>query len=527
MAIVALRPNATIALNGWVVTGAPSAESALSDNADGTYVGNGGANQYLVLDNSTVAIPARGVIKSLTPRIRTRGDGSNHIEYLLSTADGYFATGNKAIVSSTVSTITGAAILMHPAGRAWTQADIDGIRLYARTPGGADAYRIYEAYVDVNYNEAPVATVTTPTEGGSVSDTTKPPIGWSYADPENDLQERFHVKVYTNADASLGGFNPEDGSIGATGQVVFPVWDSGEVLSGLTSVALPIDLTNGVAYKAFVKVADAGSNGRYSTWDSNVFTINVTAPPKPSLVVTAQPTNADGPRVKLDLTRTSSATPTTYMTIEKADGIEDANLLLNINASRFANDVSAWVAYTNNAEAAPTLQHFIDSSVEGGAYMRAAIAANTAGARKGARVNKNTPEVVGRTYTARALVRSSVAGNVRIWVDPTGNAQTVALAASTWTIIHYTWVSTSTATGNLFVWSEIGGASNLDIAAVDWHEGTRTTYKDPGISSLIWQAVRGAEKVMNTPDGTKFTFYDYEPPPQIRRQYRASAVRTV
>jgi hypothetical protein len=199
---------------------------------------------------------------------------------------------------------------LNVAGAPFTQADIDDLRLFTYIIGTSTRAYVYETYIDVLYNEAPVATVTAPTEGGSITTTTRPTITWTYSDPEGDAQERYRVKIFSAAQYGAGGFSPETSA---------PTWDSGEVFSSATSLALPVDLDNSTTYRAYVKVADVGSSGRYSNWDNNTFTISVTAPPAPSLTVTAQQSHATGPRTQLVLVRTSSATPTTYMVIEYSD----------------------------------------------------------------------------------------------------------------------------------------------------------------------------------------------------------------
>jgi hypothetical protein len=151
--------------------------------------------------------------------------------------------------------------------------------------------------------------ISAPAEGGSVTTTTKPTITWTYSDPEGDAQERYRIKIFTAAQYGIGGFDPETSP---------NTWDSGEVLSAAVTKDVPVDLAN-ATYRVYVKVADVGSSGRYSAWDFNGFTVNVTPPPAPTLVVTAQPTNADGPRTKLDLTRVAGPPATTYMVLEYSD----------------------------------------------------------------------------------------------------------------------------------------------------------------------------------------------------------------
>lgn len=303
MATVTLRPNAlTSASAGMIIGGgAASHDVAQSDNADATYSEFPTADTWLNLAFGTTVLPALAQIRSVTPRVRlanTGGtDGANKFSFALAVFDQASPTEYPA-VTATITTYTGTARSTRPnSGGAWSQADIDNIVLLeSRAIGSVVVYRAYESYIDVVTNEAPVATVTAPAEASTITTTSSPTVAWTYSDPESDAQERYQVRITDAADT-----------------VTF--WDSGEVLSAATSVVCPVLLGN-ATYVARVRVADVGSNGRYCAYDTNTFTLNVTPPPVPTVVATAEVTSA---RVRLDVSEGGPNPATEHYVVQYSD----------------------------------------------------------------------------------------------------------------------------------------------------------------------------------------------------------------
>lgn len=309
MGLAILRPDGH-------VSGADAAFGKLNDNSDATYVQDS-SNRYHF---GTVALPALAQVRTVTPRVRHNGGTSPSYFYLyLSTStsysDPYFAEQFLTPGNSVIVTEAGAPKPNNPSGSPWTQANIDGLVMEFAL-SGIGSIRYYELYLDVAYNEAPVTVVTGPADedggvaGNQVTSTTRPTVTFTYTDPDSDAKERDRVKIFSAAQYGAGGFDPETSAA---------TWDSGERFTAALSCPIPIDLVNGTTYRAYVKSADAGSGGRYGAWANYTFTIAVAAPPAPTLVVTAQPANATGPRNKIDVTRTAHATPTTYMVVEYSD----------------------------------------------------------------------------------------------------------------------------------------------------------------------------------------------------------------
>ena len=93
-----------------------------------------------------------------------------------------------------------------PAGGEWTQASFNAFEVHlGRTDTGTNA-KISEVYADVDYNGRPVGTATAPT--GTVTDTTRPLVTWTYADPDGDRQQAFQVRVFTDGQYLATGFDP-------------------------------------------------------------------------------------------------------------------------------------------------------------------------------------------------------------------------------------------------------------------------------------------------------------------------------
>lgn len=285
MTVVTLRPDGTIDNAGvWVTVGAGSAHAALNDNSDASYVrpsedpatpGSSG----LRISFGTFALPAGAQVRSVQAWLRfmTNVNGGTYGLSLIG-ADGAAYNDAAAYTPNTIETRAMPAHTLSPDGDAWTQADIDALKTWMG--GWAIMFyvtlRYYEQGIDVTYNERPTATVTAPTEGGTIANTTAPSVAWTYADPDGDVQERFRVRVFTAAQYGIGGFDPETS----------PAFhDSGEVVSSATTYQLPT-LDNATTYRAYVKVADATPPGfavKWSLWDNNQFTVNVVPPGVPTV----------------------------------------------------------------------------------------------------------------------------------------------------------------------------------------------------------------------------------------------------
>lgn len=128
----------------------------------------------------------------------------------------------------------------------------------------------------------------------SVTTTSRPTVTWSVFDAEGDAQERYEAKVFTAAQYGAGGFDPSTSA---------STWGSGEQISAdARSHAVGIDLVTGTTYRAYVRVRSAG---QWSPWAFRAFTVSITPPSAPTVVVTPEPVLS---RVRLAITGTHSVT---------------------------------------------------------------------------------------------------------------------------------------------------------------------------------------------------------------------------
>jgi hypothetical protein len=164
---------------------------------------------------------------------------------------------------------------------------------------------IYELWVDVDFNERPVATATAPT--GTVTATTRPTVTWNYSDPEGDPQEAFEVRVYT---PPAGGWTSASPGGGGT-----LVWSSGVVLSEpARSRPVGVDLANG-EHRAYVRARQSWpTNDHWSLWTHVTWQQAAQAPTPPTLAVVV---DADGGFVRATVQATNgNSTPTDSIRVQ-------------------------------------------------------------------------------------------------------------------------------------------------------------------------------------------------------------------
>jgi hypothetical protein len=288
--VTTLRPNGDAYVgSGWTIGGGSGSHNAAqSDNNDATYsAAPASGGDTLIIDFATFVFPALSQIRSVTMRARSATSGATgqglyagmSINGGATRGEFYYNKASSAAVTDSGSAQTD--LPDHSGG--WTQSAVDGLQAVFQEYNNVAGLRILESYMDVAYNRAPTGTPTLPT--GSVTTTSKPTIQWSYTDPELDTQERAQVKIFlASAVVGVGGFDPETST---------PLYNSTELLQAGASHAITTPLTPGIAYKAYVKVADVGSSGRYGLWTAGPsFTIVASAglifdPPATPAVLTA------------------------------------------------------------------------------------------------------------------------------------------------------------------------------------------------------------------------------------------------
>lgn len=223
-------------------------------------------------------VPSLAVVKSVTFRARLSAPVLGNAIIRGSAYPGSGTNDTVAVVTA-INTYTGTTQAARYDGVPWTGADISFLQQEVWPQFGA-TINWYEAYADVVFNQAPVATPTLPT--GTIT-TPIPTITWTYSDPEGDAQDRYWVKVFDAATYGAAGFDPE---------VSTPAWSSTELLGTVTSITVATQLANLTTFKAYIKTSDAGSNGRYGYWVAGpAFTTAVQFPAVPTIVsATPDPT---------------------------------------------------------------------------------------------------------------------------------------------------------------------------------------------------------------------------------------------
>lgn len=157
--------------------------------------------------------------------------------------------------------------------------------------GGTTSPQVADAWIEVQTNFAPVPTATGPS--GTVSTTQTPSVTASFTDAEGDALERVRIKVFNSAQYAAGGFDPNTST---------PFVDSGEMFTNSVNWTVATPLPNDT-YRAFIFVADAGSNGHYNIVTTSgpyaSWTESITLPAAPTMIATDDSANA---RVQLIVT---------------------------------------------------------------------------------------------------------------------------------------------------------------------------------------------------------------------------------
>jgi hypothetical protein len=126
---------------------------------------------------------------------------------------------------------------------------------------------------------SPSVTVSTTTPGvtssprKTVTDSTRPVLGWTYSDPQQNSQAAWELYVYTQA--WVDGHDMTDPAKWAADALVAEAGIN-PTTRGITS---PIDLTNG-AYRLYVRARDTA--GQWSPWSDHGWTQDVPLPTAPT-----------------------------------------------------------------------------------------------------------------------------------------------------------------------------------------------------------------------------------------------------
>lgn len=291
MATQTLRPNGTVSGSGnfTLLGGGGTAHATLSDNSDATYLINSTSGvATLVLDNATYTATATETFRRVRVRVRVLAPTANgRVNANIGTRQAgivkYSAGLSVRGQYAAITTLTGAWLSVSPFGAAWTQNDIDSLRVQiTEYETGADECNIYAVFVDVDTATQPTTTVTSPT--GTITDTAKPEVAFTYTDPDaTDEQVFYQVKVFSAAQYGIAGFDPANSANS---------YDSDIIASSEQTHTIAEYLTN-ATYRAYVRVGKSlGGTAFWSDWAYSGFTVNVTRPSTPTLTASWSEANS-------------------------------------------------------------------------------------------------------------------------------------------------------------------------------------------------------------------------------------------
>lgn len=286
MSTQTLRPNGTRSGAGdFTVTGAVLVHVALNDDKDTSYVQRTSTDttKSFVINMATYSLGVDEAIESVRIGVRmTRGGAQAKLYvrqgYVTDEAAGtirYAAADQYTGALSTLTTVWGAARTVAPDGQPWDQTRLNNlvVKVTDYSPTGTGRSDLVELYAEVVVNTRPTVTVDAPS--GTVTDTSRPAIAWTYADTDGDPQAVYQVRVFDAATYSAAGFDPDTAT---------PQWDSGLVQSSDPGVTSTVDLGNEDDHRAYVRVGhDLGPTVFLSAWAYSAFRLEYEAPDGPVL----------------------------------------------------------------------------------------------------------------------------------------------------------------------------------------------------------------------------------------------------
>ena len=336
LASVTIQPNSTSQLGTATFTGAASANAALSDGSDSSYVSISGLcrldSQVLRVGFPTPTIPAGAQVYSVTLRRKTQsvqvvtstpppipvcvhwfrtltgsivvaGQAQQPTKSSPVTSTAPTSQTAPAFTPETIGTFTTA-----PGGVAWTLANLTGLT-YDLGRGDSDTtttLRVSEVYLDIVYQQLSTVTVTAPT---GTSTTTRPTVTWTYSSPDSQPQQSYQVGVYSAAQVAATGFSP---------LVTPPLQGSGVQLGEALQWTCTADLTDG-QYTAFVQsVSRWDGPGSFPTAIASSSWTRAATPasPPPAAVLSSAVFDAVNNRVGLTFAPGGTTPATTAFTVQ-------------------------------------------------------------------------------------------------------------------------------------------------------------------------------------------------------------------
>lgn len=282
---VTLRPVATLrvgrlsSLHGAAAT----VDAATSDDDDTTFVKQNAAGAFAKVQFASFTVPTGAVVTGLVVRLRMRAQAATLVPLLVNgNAFGFQLSPNVGPGWRTETTFA--------VGGFSAQSVANGIALQWNAN---DEFDVAEAYLDVSYATRPTVEILQPS--GPV-ETSQPTIEWQ----SDSLQAEYQVKIFSEEQFDAAGFDPT--TSGA-------LYDSGVQLGADEElVATSVNLTNGVTYRFYVRIAQMNdADPQWSQWAFVEEPMDAPVPTVPGITAVPDDTFA---RIKLTLTDDFTPPPT-------------------------------------------------------------------------------------------------------------------------------------------------------------------------------------------------------------------------
>lgn len=331
---VELDPVAQASLDaGITLTGGATAWGILSDDDDASFLEWDGADgsdmSVTILFDALPTLPTGSVLQVLrwTGRMSTNDDTTFNFvglrDFTATKSNGdpveyvSLVQGPQSPWDGTVHDYASTYIDRFPDGTKITDVGWDAEEwsvvlspaLASGAGTGGKVLRFHELRLEVTYAEAPTVTVTGPSDPAS---TAKPTVTWTYSDTAGDPQTAYEVIIVPESALSFvtgyGYVDPTDPLFDPSAADSI-TWSSGRVSSSSTSAKVQVGLEDGATYYPCVRARkhDAFSGEVISGWDvGTAFTVTVTPPAVPDLVVTSSPTTGTN---RVQVNESAHATP--------------------------------------------------------------------------------------------------------------------------------------------------------------------------------------------------------------------------
>ena len=499
------RPTTSTSFGTWTFGGgATTVEGATSDNTVTTYARANATNTIAFVNYDAYSIPGGSIITSVTLKAQVFGPGT-----LPGGGFGAYLQQPGGVLSqqltynthppATAGTNYSWTVTTQADGSPWTAAAVNTLQTRFICNNLVGLVRLE---MDVVHNQQPTLSSVTATLTGQVA-----AITYNYADPDADMQERHVVKIFTNAVKVGAGFDPETSAFVAS---------SGEEFTnveGWTSPAL-----NPGTYWAYAKVADAGSNGRYSSWVGTASSFAITSlVAAPTIVsVTPDPTNVRNVVIV-------AAAETDILT-------GDAQTWEGGTAGSWTTD-TGMTSVANTTAQAHTGTHALRLTCSGAGNGVAQSAISGAASAAPNRVYTFScwfrPNTTARFVFVQLQFLTSASGVISTVSSATNPAET----AATW--VQATVTATAPATTDRLrvkaaiispAAAEIHDIDDADLVRIFPNSNAQVERSDDG--GITWTIVRNTEANNYDPITRQVTVYDYEATNNVLATYRAATMGT-